>query len=101
MSQSEKKIEQLKDVGINVETLDSNNERSFIHEIANPLGTALILSETLLEDLESHSDLDPDEKARIAKLNLVLEQLKILIQKRRADLINRELKSTGTDSARP
>lgn len=77
---------------------DKNNgsdEREFLHNIATPLGAAVLLCDSALEDMQNRTDVDPDDLLRLSGISQALEKLSHLLKERRKVLIAR-----GVPSAR-
>lgn len=70
-----------------IETL-FKDERSFLHDLASPLGTAILLADALLENMQSKGT-DPDEVMQMGQIYEALELLKSLISKRKDVLIKK------------
>ncbi len=68
-----------------------NDERKFLHEIANPLAAALFIADILLEDVKNEEqELARDTLvAKLEQVNGSLERLRELLKNRRALLISR------------
>ena len=64
-----------------------SEERSFLHDIASPLGTAMFLVDALLEDLESKPSPDADGLAQVRAIYQALQSIQKLLQARREILI--------------
>jgi hypothetical protein len=73
-----------------------NDERKFLHDISSPMGTALLLADSLLENMKNRPDVSPDELAQIGRINEVLEIAGNMIHERRQVLIQR-----GVPSSKP
>lgn len=67
-----------------------NEERNFLHDLATPLGVALLLTDSILDDLQNRPNSDPDDLMRLVETYQALEKLNQLIQKRREILKNEE-----------
>jgi hypothetical protein len=74
---------------------DGSDERGFLHDLATPLGAAIFLTDSVLEDLRSRVGTDPDDVLRLAGISQALERVNILLRERRELLIKR-----GVPSAR-
>ena len=74
---------------------DGSDEREFLHDLASPLGTAMLLADSLLEDLQERTSIDPDDVMRMVDIHQALERLSKLLKNRREILIAR-----GVPSAR-
>lgn len=74
---------------------DGSDERGFLHDLASPLGTAMLLVDSLLEDLQERASIDPDDVMRTVEIHQALERLSNLLKNRREILIAR-----GVPSAR-
>jgi hypothetical protein len=81
---------------MNTNHKDGTDERTFLHDLATPLGTAMLLADSILEDVRTRPSVDPDDLMRLENIFQSLEKLDCLIRDRRQDLISR-----GVPSARP
>ena len=72
-----------------------NDERAFLHDLGTPLGSATLLTDSLLEDFRLRAGSDPDDLMRLTSLCQALQQITELIKIRRNVLISR-----GVPSAR-
>jgi hypothetical protein len=68
-------------------------ERAFLHDLATPLGTAMLLADSLLEDVKNRPSVDPDDLFRLENIFQSLEKLDCLIKDRRQNLIARGVPS--------
>lgn len=78
------------------ERADGSDEREFLHDVATPLGTAMFLTDSALEDIQARPDADPDDIMRLGKIFQALEQIKMLLSERREFLIKRGVPSART-----
>lgn len=69
--------------------VNEEDERKFLHDLANPLSTALFLVDVVLESFQIHPDLNQDELHQLRQLFESLDKVKNLIQDRREFLIKR------------
>lgn len=74
---------------------DGSDEREFLHDMATPLGTAMLLTDSILEDFQGRDGNDPDDLMRLKEIFQSLEKLNVMLSKRREVLIAR-----GVPSAR-
>lgn len=65
-------------------------ERAFIHSLATPLGTAMLLTESLLDDFENSLPSNKEIQKRLKDICECLEKLNTLMVARRKILIERE-----------
>lgn len=72
---------------------DGIEERAFLHDLATPLGTAMLLADSILEDVKARSNVDPDDLFRLENIFQSLEKLDCLIKDRRQTLITRGVPS--------
>ena len=75
---------------------DGSDERTFLHDLATPLGTAILLADSILEDFQSRQGVDPDDLMRVAEIYKSLEKLSAYIKSRRETLIARGVPSART-----
>ena len=67
-----------------------NSERKFLHDISSPLGTALLLSDSLAETVQPGTALTEESVDQIKTVLHELERVRTIIQKRREFLIESE-----------
>ncbi len=67
-----------------------NPERKFLHDLATPLGTAMLLTDIILEDIQTRADIDPEDVMKLGDIYKALEKIKSLIYERREILIKNE-----------
>jgi hypothetical protein len=72
---------------------NGSDEREFLHDIASPIGTAILLGDSLLEDFQNRSTTDPDDLTRLVGIFQSLEKIQGLLEERRATLVNRGVPS--------
>jgi hypothetical protein len=68
---------------------DDFDERRFLHDLANPLGTVILLAESLLDQTQNRADIDPDNVVQLSQICQALEKLSGLLSERRDLLIKR------------
>jgi len=78
------------------ECADGSNEREFLHDLATPLGTAMFLTDSTLEDFQARPDAEPDDIMRLGEIFQALEQIKMLMSERREILVKRGVPSART-----
>jgi len=66
-----------------------DDERKFLHEVANPIATALFVADALLEDLKEAGSTPADTLAQLSQVTQALEKTQVLLQNRRKILIER------------
>ena len=66
-------------------------ERSFLHDLASPIGTAIFLLDVIIEEMQERSGGIPDELPRIEQTYAALEKVRELLAERRAYLIECEV----------
>ena len=62
-------------------------ERTFIHDLASPLSTAIFLLDMVVEDLQSRQGGVPEELTGVVKAYSALERIRTLLSERCAFLI--------------
>ena len=75
---------------------DGSDEREFLHDIATPLGTAMLLADSLLEEIQERKEADPDDVMRLGEIYKALNHLQELLVGRREILIKRGVPSART-----
>lgn len=66
-----------------------NDERQFLHDLATPIGTALFLSDSLRDNLESNNSVDAESLQQIKLIYESLNKVSGLLHARRDALIKR------------
>lgn len=75
--------------------MNETDEKKFLHDLANPVSTALFLVDVVLESFQNRPDLNQDELLQLQEICHSLDKVKDLIQDRREFLEKR-----GASSAR-
>jgi hypothetical protein len=75
---------------------DGSDERTFLHDLASPLGTAMFLTDSVLDGVQSRPGVDPDELMQLGQIFEALEKMKKMLQDRREILIKRGVPSART-----
>lgn len=75
---------------------DGSDEREFLHALATPLGTAMLLADSILEEVQERKDVEPDDVMRLSEIYQALEKLNILLVERKELLIKRGVPSART-----
>lgn len=65
------------------------DERKFLHDVAGPLSTAMLLLYIFLESLQKKADTSSEELLQIRQVSDSLEKIKKLLEERREILIKR------------
>ena len=73
--------------------MDKQNERAFLHDIANPLGTAIFVADAFLEEFRGRKDASPDELKMLNQLFTALNEMKKRLEDRRNFLIKQGVPS--------
>ena len=68
-----------------------SDERKFLHDVANPLGTAMFVMDSVLDDLKSHVNPDQDAILQLIQIQASLEKIKIILQKKAVFALSKEL----------
>lgn len=68
---------------------NKDDEGNFLHDLANPVSTALILMDVALENIHMHLTCYPDELHQLRSVLSSLDQVKNLIQERKIFLQKR------------
>lgn len=74
---------------------NGNDEREFLHDLSTPIGTALLLTDSLLDDVQNRANVDPDDLMRLSEIYNALEKITNSLKNRREVLVLR-----GVPSAR-
>ena len=74
----------------------NSNERKFLHDMANFLGTAMFLMDALLDSAQSRSGVDSGERLQMGQINEALEKMKKMIEERRELLRKEGVPGAGT-----
>ena len=75
---------------------DGSDEREFLHDLATPLGTALLLTDSLLDDVQNRPNVEPDDLMRLGEIYNSLEKLNNSLKIRREILVSRGVPSART-----
>lgn len=67
--------------------MSESNERKFLHDIANPLGTAMFVVDMLIDSMKNRPDADPNELKQTEQVYGLMQRMKKMIEERRAELI--------------
>jgi len=62
-------------------------ERKFLHDIASPVGTAIFVTDILLDSMKERPDVNAEELTQVKQIADLLENVKKMIEARRAVLI--------------
>lgn len=68
-----------------------NDERPFLHELSNPLTTVIMIVDTLLLRLSKSPDADEHVKMQLKKTMDLLDEVRLLLKRRRETLVHRGL----------
>lgn len=60
-----------------------SDEQKFLHDIASPLGTAMLIMDMLLSDVQNRSDVAPDKLLQMGQIYGALEKVKKILEDRR------------------
>ena len=66
-----------------------NDERKFLHDIANPLGTAMFTLDSAIEDLSEKPEPNLESILQLQQVRTALEKVKVILRDRRQILIER------------
>lgn len=66
-----------------------SDERPFLHELSNPLTTVMMIIDTLLMRLNKSPDSDEHVKAQLKKTMELLNDVRLLLKRRRETLVQR------------
>ena len=69
-----------------------NDEKSFLHDLASPLGTAMLLTQSVLDNLQSQSTIQPDDIDGLNEAYNALKEIKEMLQNRRSIVLAQENK---------
>lgn len=69
--------------------MNETDEKKFLHDLANPVSTALFLVDVVLESFQNRPDLNQDELLQLQEICHSLDKVKDLIQDRREFLEKR------------
>jgi hypothetical protein len=69
---------------------ENRDERGFIHDLSTPLGAALLLADSIIEDLQDGHEIQPDDLLRLGDLYRALEEMNRLVALRKQTLLDQE-----------
>ncbi|MGE3974106.1 MAG: hypothetical protein AB7F59_06225 [Bdellovibrionales bacterium] len=75
---------------------DGSDERQFLHDMATPLGTAMLLTDSYIEDVKARPNVISEEVNQLTEIYAALEKLNKLLMMRREVLIKRGVPSART-----
>jgi hypothetical protein len=65
-----------------------NNERVFLHDIASPLGAAMFIMDSVIDDLKDRPIPDEEAIQQLVQVQQALEKLKLILQNRKQTLVD-------------
>lgn len=73
-----------------------NDERKFLHDLATPLGAAILLTDSMLDDVQNRPGTDPDDLMRLGEIYKALDKINTQLKQRRQILISRGTSNAGS-----
>jgi hypothetical protein len=66
----------------------TNEERKFLHDLATPLGTAILLADMILQNSKKKPQVSAEEIEQMEMIANALDKIQIKLKERRQHLIN-------------
>jgi len=66
--------------------MNDTDENKFLHDLASPLGTAMLLLDSMLESMESRPTSDRNDLEQLRVICRSMENLKKLLEERRQSI---------------
>lgn len=66
----------------------AKGEKDFIHDLSTPLGTAILVLDSLLEGMKENPSIELQDVERLKTVYSMLDRLKNLVHSRRETLMN-------------